>query len=120
VHLNYAMRRRTAKMASPCDKTTIHGKEKAHGKHSFERTAKRHARQRCNRAHGKDRTHAKDVIQCTAKKQGTAKAHAFAVHTIYAVHHDDKHGKEAFAVYSTLCRMQNSFFKKKSFLFYSF
>jgi hypothetical protein len=64
--------------------------------------------------------HGKDGNQCTSKKTGTAKAHAFAVHRNYVVRHDDQHSKRAFAVHSTLCRAQNSFFKFFYFYFILF
>jgi hypothetical protein len=110
VHPNSAVRHCTAKTALPCEQTTRHGKDLAHGKGASKRTTKNHARQRHLRTHDKDTLHGKVGSQRTTKKTTTTKTHDVAVHQNYAVRHDVLHGKGSFAMRTTLCRAQNSFF----------
>jgi hypothetical protein len=95
---NTVVRRHTAKISLPCDRTTTHGNYRAHGKDGEENTAKGDARQRYHRAHDKDTTHGKGPSKRTAKNMGTAKVQISAVRCYYAVSRATTHGKGAFAV----------------------
>jgi hypothetical protein len=89
--LNSAVRRHTAKISLPCDRSMVHGNETEHAKDAIERTSTSSARQRGSRAHGKEKTHGKERSQRTAKNHRTAKAGP-------AHGKENSHGKGAFAV----------------------
>jgi hypothetical protein len=103
--LNSAVRRHTAKISLPCDRSMVHGNETGHGKGPIGRTATSSARQRGSRAHDKEKRHGKERSQHTAKNHRTVKdgpAHG----------KENSHGKGGFAVRQTfaMCIQVFSFF----------